>query len=175
MFSFKAKTFFAKKKSCIRIENGSWSEKFSLDVAGSSGIGVNIQLTYNTLTKQVMFTPYHVLINNCPLAIECKEVSVYDNTWIKVSNYYVYFSLNCFARCFIKEIFLLNFFKIINEFHCCNMSHPFLCMQLEYISLEYFFMIKRMIGSFFFRAAMISSRIQFNVSEYKNPIKLACK
>uniref|UniRef100_A0A224XG50 Putative vacuolar protein n=1 Tax=Panstrongylus lignarius TaxID=156445 RepID=A0A224XG50_9HEMI len=96
MFSFKAKSFFAKKKSQIKVEDGLWSDKFSLDVAGSSGvitcecnsmkyeIGISIHLTYNTLTKHVTFTPYYVLINNFPLAIECQEVGRPNDPWIKV-------------------------------------------------------------------------------------------
>ncbi|KAI5632187.1 SHR-binding domain of vacuolar-sorting associated protein 13 domain-containing protein [Phthorimaea operculella] len=38
LFSFKAKNFFGKKKASIRLEFGEWSDKFSLDVAGSSGV-----------------------------------------------------------------------------------------------------------------------------------------
>lgn len=94
MFSFRAKNFFGKKKSCIKVKKGEWSDKFSLDVAGSSGvvnckadnrtyqIGVSIQLTYNTLTKQVTFTPYHVLINRCSVAVEVQELN--RDTWIRV-------------------------------------------------------------------------------------------
>lgn len=38
MFSFRAKNFFGKKKSSIKVNKGEWSDKFSLDVAGSSGV-----------------------------------------------------------------------------------------------------------------------------------------
>lgn len=38
LFSFRAKNFFGKKKAAIRIEFGEWSDKFSLDVPGSSGV-----------------------------------------------------------------------------------------------------------------------------------------
>lgn len=38
MFSFKEKAFFGKKKAMIRVGNGEWCDKFSLDVAGSSGV-----------------------------------------------------------------------------------------------------------------------------------------
>lgn len=38
LFSFKEKAFFGKKKASIRVGNGDWCEKFSLDVAGSSGV-----------------------------------------------------------------------------------------------------------------------------------------
>lgn len=69
----------------VRIEDGEWSDKFSIDVAGSKGvvsckykgkvyqIGVHNQLTYNSLTKQISFTPYYVLINNADFIIECQE------------------------------------------------------------------------------------------------------
>lgn len=40
LFSFNAKNFFGKKKASIRVENGPWSDKFSIDVAGSSGMVV---------------------------------------------------------------------------------------------------------------------------------------
>lgn len=38
LFSFNAKNFFGKKKASVRVESGDWSDKFSLDVAGSSGV-----------------------------------------------------------------------------------------------------------------------------------------
>lgn len=38
LFSFRAKNFYGKKKAAIRIEFGEWSDKFSLDVPGSSGV-----------------------------------------------------------------------------------------------------------------------------------------
>jgi hypothetical protein len=38
LFSFRAKSFFGKKKASIKVEDGEWSDKFSLDVAGSSGV-----------------------------------------------------------------------------------------------------------------------------------------
>ncbi|XP_075230691.1 vacuolar protein sorting 13C isoform X2 [Lycorma delicatula] len=96
MFSFQAKNFFRKKKACIKVQNGEWSEKFSLDVAGSFGvvsckvkdkiyqIGVHIELTYNTLTKQVILTPYHILINHCSRVIECCEGG--RTEWLKVES-----------------------------------------------------------------------------------------
>lgn len=40
LFSFNAKNFFGKKKASIRVDQGEWSDKFSLDVAGSSGVVV---------------------------------------------------------------------------------------------------------------------------------------
>ncbi|XP_053986716.1 intermembrane lipid transfer protein Vps13 isoform X2 [Hylaeus volcanicus] len=85
LFSFRSKVFFGKKKAMIRVEDGEWSEKFSIDVAGSQGvvvcryngltyqIGVHNQFTYNSLTKQITFTPYYVLINNSNFLMECQE------------------------------------------------------------------------------------------------------
>ncbi|KAL0119958.1 hypothetical protein PUN28_007968 [Cardiocondyla obscurior] len=85
LFSFRSKAFFGKKKAMIRVEDGDWSDKFSIDVAGSEGvvackyngmiyqIGVHNQLTYNSLTKQITFTPYYILINNADFLIECQE------------------------------------------------------------------------------------------------------
>lgn len=40
LFSFRAKNFFGKKKAAIRVEFGEWSDKFPLDVPGSSGVVV---------------------------------------------------------------------------------------------------------------------------------------
>ncbi|CAG9815731.1 unnamed protein product [Phaedon cochleariae] len=96
LFSFNAKNFFGKKKASIKIASGEWSDKFSLDVAGSSGvitckyeettyqIGVHNQLTSNGLTKQVTFTPYYVIINNAPFAIECQENDRPADPWVAV-------------------------------------------------------------------------------------------
>ncbi|XP_070507341.1 intermembrane lipid transfer protein Vps13 isoform X3 [Chironomus tepperi] len=85
LFSFREKAFFGKKKASIRVDSGEWSDRFSLDVAGSSGvieckvngmvyqIGVQNVLTNNSLTKQIIFTPYYVLINRAPFDIEVQE------------------------------------------------------------------------------------------------------
>ncbi|KAK7014809.1 hypothetical protein SK128_024380 [Halocaridina rubra] len=37
LFSFKSKSFFGKKKATVRVNDSDWSERFSLDVVGSSG------------------------------------------------------------------------------------------------------------------------------------------
>jgi len=50
LFSFKAKSFFGKKKASIKVEDGEWSDKFSLDVAGSSGV---VSCTCGDTTYQV--------------------------------------------------------------------------------------------------------------------------
>lgn len=47
-------------------------------------IGVHNQLTYNGLTKQVTFTPYHVIMNNAPFAIECQESDRPADSWFKI-------------------------------------------------------------------------------------------
>lgn len=97
LFSFNAKNFFGKKKASIRIGQGEWSDKFSLDVAGSSGmvvcksnnmiyqIGVSNVLTYNGLTKQITFTPYYVIINNSPYHIECQELERPADPWLHIA------------------------------------------------------------------------------------------
>ncbi|XP_026298323.1 vacuolar protein sorting-associated protein 13 isoform X3 [Apis mellifera] len=96
LFSFRSKVFFGKKKAMIRVEDGEWSDKFPIDVAGSDGvvtckyngltyqIGVHNQLTYNSLTKQITFTPYYVLINNSDYLIECQEGNRPADPMIKV-------------------------------------------------------------------------------------------
>lgn len=51
LFSFRSKAFFGKKKAMIRVEDGEWSDKFSIDVAGSEGVVV---CKYNGMTYQVL-------------------------------------------------------------------------------------------------------------------------
>lgn len=50
LFSFRSKVFFGKKKAAIRIEDGEWSDKFSIDVAGSKGV---VSCKYNNKVYQV--------------------------------------------------------------------------------------------------------------------------
>ena len=97
LLSYRAKDLHSKKKAALKIEDGEWSTNFPLDVAGSSGlvsckvegvayqIGVHIQLNSNSLTKQVTFTPYYVLVNNAPFAVECRESDRPNDPWLKVS------------------------------------------------------------------------------------------
>lgn len=120
LFSFRSKYFFGKKKAMLRVCDGEWSDKFSIDVAGSKGVvackyngmtyqvhddpppqnlsilhifnfrslpqvGVHNQLTYNSLTKQITFTPYYVLINNADFFIECQEADRPADPVIKVA------------------------------------------------------------------------------------------
>ncbi|KAK9871302.1 hypothetical protein WA026_011571 [Henosepilachna vigintioctopunctata] len=96
LFSFNAKSFFSKKKASVRVRDGGWSDKFSLDVAGSSGvivcktddqiyqIGVTNYLTNNGFTKQVTFTPYYVIINSTKFAMEFQESVRPADQWLKV-------------------------------------------------------------------------------------------
>jgi len=98
MWSFKKKIFFANKRAYVKIDSGLWSDRFSLDVAGSSGsilcktnnilyqIGVHIQLTNNSLTKQVTLSPFYIASNQCPFAIDFQEVNQEQNSWIKVDS-----------------------------------------------------------------------------------------
>lgn len=71
----------------VRVEESDWSEKFSLDAAGSFGLvtckskdgpcyqlGVTVQLGNEGLTKQVIFTPYHILSNLAEYDIEVCQV-----------------------------------------------------------------------------------------------------
>ncbi|GBP47898.1 Vacuolar protein sorting-associated protein 13 [Eumeta japonica] len=96
LFSFRAKNFFGKKKAAIRVDFGEWSEKFSLDVPGSSGVvlcknegrtyqvAVTNQLTFNSLTKMVVFTPFFLIINEAPFPIQYQELSRSGDPWQEV-------------------------------------------------------------------------------------------
>lgn len=97
LFSFRAKNFFGKKKAAIRVEFGEWSDKFSLDVPGSSGVvlckhegrtyqvAVTNQLTFNSLTKMVIFTPYFLIINEAPFDIQYQELHRSGDPWTTVA------------------------------------------------------------------------------------------
>lgn len=87
LFSYRPKSFFGKKSAVLRVEDSEWSDKFSLDAAGSSGLvtckskngacyqlGVTVQLSSEGLTKQVIFTPYHILSNLADYDVEVCEV-----------------------------------------------------------------------------------------------------
>ncbi|CAH1251543.1 VPS13A [Branchiostoma lanceolatum] len=89
LFSFKPKSLFAKKKALLRVDSQSeWSDKFSVDTVGSSGsitckaakgmdinyeIGVKIQLSNFSLTKQVIFTPHYLLVNHAEFGLSVQE------------------------------------------------------------------------------------------------------
>jgi len=64
-------------------------------------MGVHIQLTNNSLTKQVTFTPFYIASNQCPFAIDVQEMYKLQQTWIKV-----YLKLNLSILSLF--IFLLN-------------------------------------------------------------------
>ncbi|XP_059483152.1 intermembrane lipid transfer protein Vps13 isoform X2 [Neocloeon triangulifer] len=96
LFSFRPKVFFGKKKAAIRVEDSEWSNKFSLDVAGSSGsvscksmndsfqIGVSIKLSSSNLTKLVTFTPYYMLVNHTSFVIQCQEGDRPADPWTDI-------------------------------------------------------------------------------------------
>lgn len=71
----------------VRIEDSQWSEKIPLEAAGSSGVatcqsqngiyyllGVSVTLSAGGLTRQVVFTPYHILSNLAQYDIEISEL-----------------------------------------------------------------------------------------------------
>lgn len=69
------RVYIHKMKSRIKEENRSNKYKSINDkiLAFPLQIGVHNQLTYNSLTKQITFTPYYILINNADFLIECQE------------------------------------------------------------------------------------------------------
>ena len=107
LFSFRPKSFFGhQKKALVRVEDSDWSDRFSLDVAGSSGtvsckspnddmtydLGVNVQLSHEGLTKLVVFTPYFIISNSAHFDIQVREVgpssggTAADSRWIDVAS-----------------------------------------------------------------------------------------
>ncbi|XP_052785478.1 intermembrane lipid transfer protein VPS13A-like [Mya arenaria] len=82
-------------KASLCIGEGDWSDKFSLDVVGSSGtvqsknknrtweVGVSIILSSSGLTKVVTFTPFYMLVNSSPYTYQCKE-TITSSEWIEV-------------------------------------------------------------------------------------------
>lgn len=96
MFSFKSKAFFGKKKVTVKVEDSEFSEKFSLDVVGSSGsvsckspsrtyqVGVDIQLGNSGLTKIVVFTPFYKILNKAPFDLEVMEAEFPHAEWFTV-------------------------------------------------------------------------------------------
>lgn len=100
MFSFQGKAFFSKKAANVKVkemhignQSGTtdWSEKFTLDAAGSAGsvicksplqdfqIGVEIQMSSWGLTRYVIFTPRFYLSNQCPYTVNVVEVERPDD------------------------------------------------------------------------------------------------
>jgi vacuolar protein sorting-associated protein 13A/C len=62
LFSFREKAFFGKKKAAVRVDSGEWSDRFSLDVAGSSGV---IKCVANNMTYQVNELEIERILVNC--------------------------------------------------------------------------------------------------------------
>jgi vacuolar protein sorting-associated protein 13A/C len=98
LFSFPGKAFFSKKGACVKVKHinlptagSDWSEKFSLDVAGSGGsvkcmspilhfeLGVEIQLSSWGLTKYVIFSPRYYLVNQCGFPVSVREADKPDH------------------------------------------------------------------------------------------------
>lgn len=100
MFSFPGKAFFSNKAANVKVHDSKirnvtsstdWSEKFSLETAGSCGsvtcksplqsfqIGVEIQLSTWGLTRYVIFTPRFYLSNQCPFTIYAIEMENLDD------------------------------------------------------------------------------------------------
>ncbi|XP_055701182.1 intermembrane lipid transfer protein Vps13 isoform X2 [Phlebotomus papatasi] len=96
LFSFREKAFFGKNRASIRIDTGEWSDKFPLDVAGSSGvvacrakdttyqIAVHNALTKYSLTKQITFLPNFILVNKTPVDVEVQEENRPGDPWFTV-------------------------------------------------------------------------------------------
>lgn len=94
LFTFRENSFFDKKKASIRCDNGDWSEKIPLDVAGAIGevtcvansqkyhIGVHNHMTQNSLTKQITFIPFYIVCNKCRFTIELQEQSRPGDPWL---------------------------------------------------------------------------------------------
>lgn len=96
LFSYPGKNFFGKKKTSVRVDSGEWSDKFSMDVAGSSGmvtcpsdnrkyaIAVHNHLTEYSLTKTLTLLPYYVMVNKAAFDIEVQESSRPSDPWISI-------------------------------------------------------------------------------------------
>lgn len=123
LFSYREKVFFGKKRASLQVENGEWSDKFSLDAAGSTGvveckadgvkydvrslhiyyfyrlsslrssinrltasaqIAVHNTLTHNSLTKQITFMPFYVLLNKAPFTIQVQDDKRPGDRWLNV-------------------------------------------------------------------------------------------
>ncbi|KAH8253644.1 hypothetical protein KR032_006328 [Drosophila birchii] len=94
LLAFRDKFFFDKKKASIRCDNGTWSEKIPLDIAGAIGevscqsnnmtyqIGVHNHLTQNSLTKQITFIPFYIVCNRCRFPIELQEQARPADPWL---------------------------------------------------------------------------------------------
>ncbi|KAL9987728.1 hypothetical protein ACROYT_G002079 [Oculina patagonica] len=87
---------FSKKTARVRLASGEFSNKFSLDAAGSGGalkvkkdgklheVGMQITLSYFSLTKIVEFTPFHLINNNTEYPVLLSDYRDQESAWIAV-------------------------------------------------------------------------------------------
>ncbi|XP_033726256.1 vacuolar protein sorting-associated protein 13A-like isoform X3 [Pecten maximus] len=93
----KVKEWRQSGKACLKIGDTEWSDKFSLDVVGSSGtvqcktkmrtfeVGVNIVLSQSGLTKICTFTPYYMLLNTADHSLLVAETTPTE-TWYEIKS-----------------------------------------------------------------------------------------
>jgi len=74
MFSFKPNTYFGKKKVFIKVNDSDWSNKFSLDVAGSSG-SISCKSNNNIFHVKMFKYGYVLISSNLESAIDWREHS----------------------------------------------------------------------------------------------------
>ncbi|CAH3176358.1 unnamed protein product, partial [Porites evermanni] len=98
MFSYRGKgNLFAKKTARVRLADGEWSNKFSLDAAGSGGLlkvkkggklhelGMQTTLSYFSLTKIVEFIPFNLINNATEFTVLLTDTSdQVKPSWIEV-------------------------------------------------------------------------------------------
>lgn len=97
MFSYRGKgNLFTKKTARVRLAAGEWSNKFSLDAAGSGGdlkvkkggklheVGTQITLSYFSLTKIVEFTPFHLVNNHTEYPVSLSDSQGQEAAWVTV-------------------------------------------------------------------------------------------
>lgn len=73
-----------KEKFCTRTKKKVKNNYDKIVTSYFLQIGVHNQLTYNSLTKQITFTPYYILINNADFLVECQEGDRPADPMIKV-------------------------------------------------------------------------------------------
>lgn len=89
MFAFNSKNFFGKKKTSIRVEDGEWSSRFSLDVAGSSGV---VACKCGDRLYQVSSNPptihRKIFTNSFGSKIDWSSKSTYIQRFIETNRFY---------------------------------------------------------------------------------------
>ncbi|XP_055333102.1 intermembrane lipid transfer protein VPS13C-like isoform X2 [Paramacrobiotus metropolitanus] len=94
---FTTKTLNSKKRVALKAADSEWSEKFSLDTIGSSGVlsckradgslayefGISIKPSSAVLTRLVVIMPYYMFQNNSDVNIAVREENP-DAAWIVV-------------------------------------------------------------------------------------------